>query len=111
GPKEHDPRQYNDKFPVPVPRRKDVEKWCDLAIAQDPHDDEVLSFLRRHCDHALFGAYLRRFYGAGPDPLKPPNKYSLRKALDMISIVTQVLALILMLMSLGIVIWQLFNME
>nr|WDS17255.1 polyprotein [hunnivirus A1] len=111
GPKEHDPRQYNDKYPVPTPRRKDVEKWCDLAIAQDPHDDEVLSFLRRHCDHALFGAYLRRFYGAGPDPLKPPSRHNLRKTLDMISIVTQVLALILMLMSLGIVIWQLFNME
>nr|WKY18082.1 polyprotein [Bovine hunnivirus] len=111
GPKEHDPRQYNDKYPVPTPRRKDVERWCDLAIAQDPHDDEVLSFLRRHCDHALFGAYLRRFYGAGPDPLKPPSRHNLRKTLDMISIVTQVLALILMLMSLGIVIWQLFNME
>nr|ATY47707.1 polyprotein [Picornavirales sp.] len=113
GPKrpEHDPRNYVETYPIPTPRKKDVEKWCDLAIACEPHDDEVLSFLRRHCDHAIFGAYLRRFYGSGPDPLKPPRKFNLRKALDMMAIITQVLALLIMLMSFGVVIWQLFNME
>nr|QXO85770.1 polyprotein [Picornaviridae sp.] len=108
--KEHDPRHYIQEHPIPVPKKKDVEKWCDLAIAQEPHDDAVLSFLRRHCDHEIFTAYLRRFYGSGPDPTKPP-KIDLRKALDMMSIITQVLALLLMIMSIGVVIWQIFSLE
>lgn len=111
-PKDHDPRVYVGTYPVPTPRKKEVEKWCDLAIATDPRDDEVLSFLRKNCDHVIFGAYLRRFYGAGPDPLAPPRKrVTLQQAMDAIGIITQVLALLLMVFSLGVVVWQLFSYQ
>nr|UYI58722.1 polyprotein [Hunnivirus A] len=111
-PKDHDPRVYVETYPIPTPRKKEVEKWCDLAIATDPRDDEVLSFLRKNCDHVIFGAYLRRFYGAGPDPLAPPRKGpTLQQAMDAIGIITQVLALLLMVFSLGVVVWQLFSYQ
>nr|AWK02672.1 polyprotein [Niviventer confucianus hunnivirus] len=114
GPKkkpEHDPQEYVETYKVKVPNKKQVEEWCDLAIVTDPRDDAVLECLKKNCDRAIIGAYVRRFYGNGPDPTKPGPRFNLKKALDMIAIITQVLALLIMVMSLGVIIWQLFNME
>lgn len=111
GPIEHDPRNYTETYPIKVPKKKDVERWCDMAIACDPHDDTVLSFLRRHCDHKIFGAYVRRFYGDGPDPTKPPRGERLRKFNEALGIILQVASLLLMLLSLGVVIWSCVNYQ
>lgn len=107
GPRPHNPRET----PAPrCPRQKDVQRWCDLAITVDIRDDAVLHFIRQNFDHALFQAYVKRFYQGGPDPFgRPP--VDVKKALDMISMICQILALIMMVLSFGIVIYQICTME
>ncbi len=99
----HDPRVYK---PLPKPRASEVRKWCDMAINTHFGDDEVLCFLRKHCDSDLLNSYVARFYGGGPDPLKRGPSF-----MDVIGVITQCLALFIMVLSLGVVVWQLCHME
>lgn len=99
----HDPRMIK---PLPKPRGAEVRKWCDLAVNTTLHDDEVLSFLRKHFDSDILNSYVARFYGGGPDPLKTGPSF-----MDVIGVLTQCLALFIMVLSLGVVVWQLCHME
>lgn len=108
--RQHDVQKYCDENKVKPPNKKSVEKWCDLAIAQDPRDDAVLAFLRQNSDHSIFQAYVKRFYGGGPDPTKRPP-WTWKKTLDLFQILLQVLAFISMLLSIGMTIWFLFSLQ